>query len=57
MLKYRLIFEKEKVDRMQPLPMWARQMPGRKLLAATEKGLGGCMIGSFNAGRVAEEFE
>lgn len=94
-LKYRLIFEKEEVERMQPLTIWARQLPQMKLphpgknptafiiicqdtnvdpgigkfhrdvgivaqtmlLAATEKGLGGCMIGSFSAGRVAEEFD
>lgn len=94
-LKYRLICEKEEVDRMQPLTGWAKQMPQMTLphpgkcptafviicqdtsvdpamgkfqrdvgivaqtmlLAATEKGLGGCMIGSFNAGQVAKEFE
>lgn len=94
-LKYRLIWEKEEVDRMQPLTIWARQMPQMKLphegkcptafivicqdtsidpgmgkfqrdvgivaqtilLGATEKGLGGCMIGSFSAGKVAEAFQ
>lgn len=93
-LKYRVICEKEEVDRMQPLTGWAKQMPQMTLphpgkcptafviicqdtsvdpamgkfqrdvgivaqtmlLAATEKGLGGCMIGSFNAGQVAKEF-
>lgn len=93
-LKYRIICEKEEVDRMQPLTIWARQLPEMKLphpgkcptafivicqdtqvdagmgkfhrdvgivaqtmlLAATEKGLGGCMIGSFDAGKVAKEF-
>lgn len=93
-LKYRILCEKEEVDRMQPLTGWAKQLPhlvlphpgkcptafiiicqdtdvdataGRfqrdvgiaaqtMLLAAAEKGLGGCMIGSFHAGRVAEAF-
>lgn len=94
-LKYRIICEKEEVDRMQPLTGWAKQLPQMTLphpgkyptafviicqdtsidsslakfqrdvgivaqtmlLAAAEKGLGGCMIGSFHAGRVSEEFE
>lgn len=93
-LKYFLIWEKEDVDRMQPLTGWAKQLPQMSLphpgkcptafivicqdtavspaqnafirdvgiaaqtilLGATENGLGGCMIGSFNPARVSEEF-
>lgn len=93
-LKYRMIWEKEEVDRMQPLTGWAKQMPQMTLphpgkcptafviicqdtridsgmgkfhrdvgivaqtmlLAAAEKGLGGCMIGSFQAGQVSKAF-
>ena len=90
--QYLLIWEKEEVDRLQPLTGWARGLPDMKLphpgkcptafivicqntewdedlkrylrdvgavaqtmlLAATEAGLGGIMIGSFNPKRVAE---
>lgn len=91
-LKFYLAWEKEEVDRIQPLTGWAKQLPGVELphkgmcptafiiicqdlsidsqqarfqkdvgivaqtilLAATEKGLGGCMIGSYGAKPVKE---
>lgn len=91
-LQYYLAWEKEEVDRIQPLTGWAKGLPELTLphkgmcptafivicqnkqiyeslarfqkdvgiaaqtilLAATEMGLGGCMIGSFSAGSVAE---
>ncbi len=90
-LRFYLAYEKEDVDRIQPLTIWARRLPDLELphkgmyptafivicqdtsvakslpefsrdvgiaaqtilLAATEMGLGGCMIGSFDAGKVA----
>ena len=90
--RYYLAWEKEEVDRIQPLTGWARNLPQLKLphegmcptafiiicqdteisdslprfqkdvgiaaqtilLAATEMGLGGCMIGNFKAGQVKE---
>jgi nitroreductase len=92
-LCYYLAWEKEVVDRIQPLTGWARQLPELELphegmrptafivicqnkeisdsmarfqkdvgiaaqtilLAATEMGLGGCMIGNFGAESVREE--
>lgn len=91
-LRYYLAWEKEAVDRIQPLTGWARKLPELHLphkgmcptafiiicqdtdisdslprfqkdvgiaaqtilLAATEMGLGGCMIGNFKAGQVKE---
>ena len=91
-LKFYLAWEKEEVDRIQPLTGWAKQMPEMELphkgmcptafiiicqdlsvddrlarfhrdvglvaqtilLAAAEKGLGGCMIGSYGAKPVKE---
>ena len=91
-LKYRLVYEREELDRLQPLTGWARALPEKKLpypghrptafivicqetawaadlgrylrdvgavaqtilLAATEAGLGGIMIGNFQPERVAE---
>ena len=92
-LKFYLAWEKEEVDRIQPLTGWAKGLPEltlphegmcptafviicqdtdiyeslarfqkdvgivaqTMLLAATEMGLGGCMIGSFSAGSVKKE--
>lgn len=89
-LKYCLAWEREAVDRIQPLTAWARGLPDMTLphkgmcptafiiicqdkdisdslsrfqkdvgiaaqtilLAAVEMGLGGCMIGNFQAGEV-----
>ena len=94
-LKYYLAWEKEIVDRIQPLTGWARGLPELKLpypgtyptafivicqdreiapsiptfqkdvgiaaqtilLAAAEMGLGGCMIGSFEAGALREALD
>ncbi|MCD8195793.1 MAG: nitroreductase family protein [Lachnospiraceae bacterium] len=91
-LKFRLVCEKETVDRVQSLTQWARGLPELTLphpgkcptafivicqdtqidpnktkylrdvgiaaqtilLAATEMGLGGCMIGSYSAAGVRE---
>ena len=91
-LQYYLAWEKETVDKIQPLTGWAKGLPDLELphermcptafiiicqntqvyeslarfqkdvgiaaqtilLAATEMGLGGCMIGSFSAGAVKE---
>ncbi len=91
-LKYRLVYEREELDVLQPLTGWARALPEKKLpypghrptafivicqetawsadlgrylrdvgavaqtilLAATEAGLGGIMIGNFRPERVAE---
>ena len=91
-LKYRLVYEREELDILQPLTGWARALPEKKLpypghrptafivicqdtawdanlgrflrdvgavaqtilLAATEAGLGGIMIGNFKPERVAE---
>ena len=88
--KYLLAWEKEKLDLIQPLTGWARNLPEKRLpypgkrptgfivvcqdtdwdpdltrylkdvgivaqtmlLTAVEMGLGGCMIGSFNAGGI-----
>ena len=93
--RYYLAWEKEEVDRIQPLTGWAKALPQIDLphlgkcptafiiicqdlnlgasipryqkdvgivaqtmiLAAAEKGLGGCMIGSFNAGDVKKELK
>lgn len=93
--RYYLAWEKEDVDRIQPLTGWARNLPQLKLphegmcptafiiicqdtkisdslprfqkdvgiaaqtilLAATEMGLGGCMIGNFKAGQVKEALQ
>ena len=93
--KYLLVYEKEQVDRLQPLTGWARALPDMKLphpgkcptafivicqntewdsnlnrylrdvgavaqtmlLAATEKGLGGIMIGNFSPDRVAQAMD
>ena len=93
--RYYLVWEKEEIDRIQPLTGWAKALPQIDLphpgkcptafiiicqdlnlgasipryqkdvgivaqtmiLAAAEKGLGGCMIGSFNAGAVKEELK
>ncbi len=89
-LRYYIAWEKDEVDRIQPLTGWAKGLPDLELphkgmcptafiiicqdtkvweslarfqkdvglaaqtilLAATEMGLGGCMIGSFQAGEV-----
>ena len=93
-LKYYIAFEKEEVEQILPLTMWARALKDTQLphsgmgpsafiiicqdmnisanttrfqrdvgiaaqtilLAAVEKGLGGCMIGSFRPDRVAAAF-
>lgn len=94
-LKYRLVYEREELDVLQPLTGWARALPEKKLpypghrptafivicqetawaadlgrylrdvgavaqtilLAATEAGLGGIMIGNFKPERVAEALQ
>lgn len=94
--RYYLAWEKEEVDRIQPLTHWARALMDRMtlphpghcptgfivicqdtnlgeslqrylkdvgivaqtmLLAAAEKGLGGCMIGNFNGDEVKKELD
>ncbi|MCD8397433.1 MAG: nitroreductase family protein [Lachnospiraceae bacterium] len=94
-LRYYLAYEKEDVDRIQPLTKWARGLPQMELphpgmcptafvvicqdihvcesltrfsrdvgivaqtilLAATEMGLGGCMIGNFSPAKISEALQ
>ena len=59
-LKYFLAWEPEEVEKVQGLTKWARALPEMvlphpgKRPTAVEQGLGGCMIGNFQAGEVME---